>query len=407
MVLKRNSISLSDLSLFLISCIMILSMQPWFAWNKPYMAILQVVVILLRILILNREGVRTSIVKLYPCVMSLFVWYVWYGLKSSYMTSSEDIVTFFFSQFLMLLFVLMLSGKEKSKLLLIVSKLYSSILLISIIFYLLFIIGFSLPNSILYHHNTFYKPFINFYFFIIESGYESMDFFRFRSIFSEPGYVGMMCSLYLYINKYNIRKWYNLVMLTSLIISFSFAAYILLLCGWILHLLIFNKINFKKILCIICVAFIAMYVVEMYTAKGTSDGIVSTFVLNRLKYDSERGISGNNRNDKMFDTFYDKFKNSNDYLFGIGRGKYSLLFQGTANSSYKSYIVEYGIIGLMLWAFIFICINNAYPSKYALGMFILFSLSFMQRPYWGWPAQSYAYIAAASVFYLEYSERLR
>ena len=87
-----------------------------------------------------------------------------------------------------------------------------------------------------------------------------------------------------------------------------------------------------------------------------------------------------------------------EYLLGIGIQKYTGLFMSTANSSYKVFIMQYGLLGIGLLILFFLSLLRMYYSNLSFGLFLLLSLSFIQRPYALWEIESFAFICAISLF---------
>lgn len=402
---NRSKLSvISQLSIYVVMIIMLLSMKPWFIWNYHYMYMaLFVVLFLLRIVILmKRKIIFVYDMPILPIVFFTF-WLFWIGFSS---INVKDLFSSIVIQILPLFFVLSMSISEKIKLKEVTMRIFAAILAVSILFYILFIVGFWFSYSVLDHPtNKTYNGFANFYFFILPIRFYSLDFLRFSSVFTEPGHLGMMCALYLYVNEYEVKKWYNMVMLIALLLSFSFAAYVLLLLGWMIYIWCKRK-NIKSAIISVLVVLFCSCSLELYTSDNFSSGIVSTLILNRMEYDEERGISGNNRNDEKFMAYYESFSNTEDYFFGIGKEKYSLLFDSTQNSSYKTFILQYGIIGTGIFISIFLSLICCRPSRMAWGLFLLFLLSFLQRPYWYWSAQSFMFIVSVAIFYYERSMKM-
>lgn len=391
--------NLSNISVISGTIVVLLSMQPWFSWNKPYIAIFEVLFLISSLFVLlHRKTILSRGIYMLPIVL-LFIWYLWSGLYKSSKVDISEPFTLFFTQILPLFFIYNMSSDEKKHVKEYVIKSFAIILLISLFFYFIFLVGLPLKYAVLEHPiNKSYNSFANFYFFIIELNFDSREFLRFRSIFTEPGHVGMMCALYLYISEYKMRKWYNMIILAALVLSFSFAAYVLLFVGWFIYLWASYR-NIKPAILMILLIVPLMFAIDTYTARSSSEGIVSTLILDRAKYDKDKGIVGNNRNDETFKIYYDQFSDRIDYLIGAGREEYVSLFQSTPNSSYRSFIVQYGLIGLMVFLLLFFSFVLCRPSRLAFGMFLLFLISFIQRPYWGWAAQAYMFIIAVFVFY--------
>lgn len=396
---KKYELSfLSELSIYVAVIIIILSIGPWFVWHHKYLrAFFFLFFILLRIVvILKQKSLPVDNIHIIP-ITFLFLWYFWYNIYSA--VNVLDPFSGLITQVLPLFFVIIMNLSEKMALKELTTKVFAIILAVSLFFYLLLFIGVPLPYEVLEHPtNRFYGSFANFYFFILGLNFYSADFLRFSSVFTEPGHLGMICALYLYINNYEIKKWYNMIMLVSLLVSFSFAGYILLVLGWLIFLWA-TKEKLKTAIPIFVFAIVCSVCLEIFTSTKYSSGIISTFILDRAEYDKEKGVTGNNRNDQTFENYYNNFFNTKKYFFGAGREEYKILFDSTPNSSYRVSIVNYGIIGVGIFVFMFLSFVLFRPSRMAFGMFVLFTLSFLQRPYWNWPAQSFMFVISVFIFY--------
>lgn len=399
LVKKKYKLSfLSELSIYVAVIIIILSIGPWFIWNHKYLrAFFFLFFIILRIIIvLKQKSLPADSIHIMP-ITFLFLWYFWYNIYSA--VNIIDPFSSLITQMLPLFFVIIMDLSEKLALKELAIKIFAIILAVSLFFYLLLFIGIPLPYEILEHPtNRFYGSFANFYFFILGLNFYSADFWRFSSVFTEPGHLVMICALYLYINNYEIKKWYNMIMLVSLLVSFSFAGYVLLVLGWLIFLWA-AKGKLITTIPILVFVIVCSVCLEVFTSTKYSSGIVSTFILDRAEYDKEKGVAGNNRNDQAFENYYNNFSNTEEYFFGAGREEYKILFDSTPNSSYRVSIVNYGIIGVGIFVFMFLSFVLFRPSRMAFGMFVLFTLSFLQRPYWNWPAQSFMFVVSVFIFY--------
>ena len=98
---------------------------------------------------------------------------------------------------------------------------------------------------------------------------------------------------------------------------------------------------------------------------------------------------GNNRNLAKFDEWYSDFRNSSDYLLGLGRNAKRELDLNQGGASYKDRIVEYGIIGfglyvilMLLWAYRRFRNNQAFFVFLMLFITILFQRPFIMVPFY-------------------------
>ena len=229
---------------------------------------------------------------------------------------------------------------------------------------------------------------------------DPMAFFpRFCSYFDEPGVVGSFCAIALCCNNFNLKNTYNIPILIAGILSFSLFFYLVS----IIYFLFFFKIgeaneqesqyrgcakeeksrtNNKRILLfgklLIVFLFLALFLIIYYM----DNEMLNTLIINRLQFDEEKGFSGNTRDISVFKDWYDKFRFSSDYWFGLGKGASLKLNEGGA--SYKNIIVDYGFIGFFMYLFLFIlyALNSYKKNKRSFCIFCLIFFSMVyQRPF--------------------------
>lgn len=378
----------SKTSVILAVFIALASAHPWFLWSYSGVSILLLALFLvLRTLLLKLRFSMKYSIPLYFTII------LWCYLYVTHAPGFSDVFSTIFTRLLPLIAVLLLSLDEKKKVIVYLTNILSTILLISLIFFLAWTFGVSLPNSMLENSlDSFYPVFSNYYAFIVIA--DLGIFTRFQSVFTEPGHLGMIISLLLYINKYDLRKWQCWVMLISLLWSLSLAAYVLLVIGLFLYICA-NSENFIKLVFRILVVFTIIVSIGVYYYSTNSDSVVSTLIFSRLEFDGEHGIAGNNRNDYDFKKYYESFEERSEYYWGIGINGFSKLSFSGGNSSYKIFIVQYGLIGILILAVYGISIIMASPSRLYWGLFFLYCISFMQRPYALWEIESYPFICFA------------
>ncbi len=389
MEIRSHKEFLSQASIILAFIVILQSAGPWFLWGKAVVGYVAIILFLCFRVMLERK-ISSRFVAF---AFSLFAFYVWIGIYHAEHLQNLAIVLVKYC--LPFFCILTMRTEECYRLKTITINVFSLILAISLVAYLIWLCGYSFPAVKINHpSNTWYPPFLNYYFFITE--YRLGEFLRFRSVFTEPGHLGMYCAFFLYINGYVLKKAQNIIFLLSLVFSLSLAAYILLFAGWLLYNLMsgvsLNRIC--RILLIICL-FAGMGWLYMYKSKNE---VIQTLIINRLAYDSEKGVKGNNRNTYDFRRTYEQLSGS-EYLVGKGTSFMKDHFNNTANSSYKNYVLMYGIIGMLI---IFLCFLSAvfvFPSRLGLGLFFLYVISFIQRPYWLWEVESWVYLCAVPLFY--------
>ena len=393
---KWNILNISSLNVGGAIIITLFSMEPWFLW--PFYNIKVLLIAFFCFLCFPFLKFKT---KYLSSLLMCFL--LWVYLYFYHATTSLSILITFLIKFLPLSFVINFSDKEKLLYIECLTKVFSYILLISLIFYLLWHIGVAFPKSLLKHPvNSFYGLFENYYMFIVAGNYGL--FTRFQSVFTEPGHLGMFSAILLYVNRYDFSKWYTWVIFLSLLLSFSLAAYILFVVG----ILLFWGMKVKKMLAFLFKIFIcAIFVlkISIYIYNEYPNSILSVLIFSRLEFDDTSGIVGNNRNDIYFTRDYENMRSKmgEEFILGIGVDRYAENFFGTANSCYKVFIMQYGILGITILFLFFLSLLCNSPSKLGLGLLLLYVVSFIQRPYALWEIESFVFVSALPLF--QYNEK--
>jgi hypothetical protein len=240
---------------------------------------------------------------------------------------------------LIILAVFSLKPEIRTRLARNMSMLMGCILIVSIPTWLLFVMGFPLSNVSVEPPNGLYT-FDN-YFFFLNGNDEFTIMPRFQSIFLEPGHVGTMCVLLLFTQVGSWRKWYNLLMIVALLLSFSLAAYVLFV------IVIFASMWMKGqriILKLLAVGALLVGVgVGSYFYNG-GDNMVNQLILARLEMDDSGRLAGDNRVTPQFEGQYDDFIKSDDIFFGRD---YDIEKVGFGNSGYRVFIYNQGLVGVL------------------------------------------------------------
>lgn len=285
--------------------------------------------------------------------------------------------------FVIILQILSLPLKYKQNILIYCGKALSFILAISLAAWIINLFIFELPvfGMINYRNEYFFENHILFLRLTNITGY-----FRFASIFLEPGHLSMFCSFFLFAFHYNFRKWYNWVLVLSILFSLSLAGYILLVIGFFLNLISQKKAILGKT--IIILLFLAGGYGVIYYNLG-EENIVYEKIFMRLQYDEDEGIAGNNRTDMYTDSNYQKFLKSSNCWLGYSLDEYNNKEESEFihGAGYKMYIFRNGILGVIACLFFYSFL--AYKSenrRYMLLFVVLFSIAFLQRSYPFWIA---------------------
>jgi hypothetical protein len=90
-----------------------------------------------------------------------------------------------------------------------------------------------------------------------------------------------------------------------------------------------------------------------------------------------------------------------ELIIGISPIKMQEKGYSMGNSSYKNFIMQEGYLGLVLVWLCMLMYFRIYPSRKGSGFMILLILSFLQRPYILWEAESFTFFAALASYHFE------
>lgn len=238
-----------------------------------------------------------------------------------------------------------------------------------------------------------YSPFKNYIFFLTNEmyGLVTSDLVRFSGPYLEPGHQSMVCALLLFANRFQMKSMPWLwVLVLSIFISFSLAGYVILIVGFCLV-----KIkNLNSVIAIGVLAFAGWFSVAFLWNGG--DNPVNTLIFERLEYDEQKGIKGNNRTVVQTDFFFRQCVEDGSIWLGVHDLKEGN--RKIRGAGYKIFILKYGIVGLLLvaWLYLLYIPKNA-NKRYAISFFLLMSFIFLQRAYPMWYSWLFSYVVGIGV----------
>lgn len=212
-------------------------------------------------------------------------------------------------------------------------NIYALVTAISLVVYICVVyVGVNLPYKTISPLNDLKNSYYSVYPFFVQ--YQTvLSGFRFSCLFDEPGVVGTISALLLLLDNFNLKKWQNIVILISGIFSFSFFFYVLSA----VYLIVTAPAKYKLLSLIIII--ITIYLLR-------DNDVVNSLVISRFEF-NDGSFVGDNRVGLGFDSFYENFKKSNKFLFGLGPGMASKI--DPEGSSYKHVVVDYGIIFFIIY----------------------------------------------------------
>ena len=201
---------------------------------------------------------------------------------------------------------------------------------------------------------------------------------RFSSVFLEPGHLGTATIMLLLSQMGQWKRWYNIVLWTTTLMTFSLAAYVFALALLILNSWVQRRKIFAKILLAITVV-VSIGVGSFFYNDG--DNMVYNLIVMRLEIDEKSGeMVGNNRVTESFKREYESFLTSSDIWIGreMPKGDFG-------NSGYRVFIYENGLIALFLVTVLYLLTYRfAIDQRAILATFAIVILAFIVRGYPLW-----------------------
>lgn len=259
---------------------------------------------------------------------------------------------------------------EKS--LTLICKGFAVFLVVSMFFFFLYIIGVPLPGIPV---NKIEYSYTNYFFFLLDDRelWNILFLPRFNSVFLEPGHMGTTIVMLLATQIDKWKKWYNIILFIALLLSFSLAAYCLLVILLFLRLWIMRRKLLVKVLGL--VSFMAVIVGGSFVYND-GDNMLNNLIVMRLEVsDTGDDFKGNNRVSEDFEKEFESFLNSSDVLFGRD-------FAVWGNSGYRVYIYDYGMVGFVLFlVFYFFAFRTGNDIRAIITAFVMSLTNFWIRGY--------------------------
>lgn len=339
-----------------IAILIYLFLQPYFIWGV-YNQLQSILTIALVALCVTSINVRYSDVAYKILLSSIFVW-LSFKLNISVVGRLGIML---YSVFFLTSEKLMINSYNKC------IKIFVWTTTISAIVYLLVIVlGVNLPHHTIAPLNTLKDCSYDAYPFLVV--YKGIESFRFFGCFDEPGVIGTICAVILLMRKFNLKQKENILILIFGIISFSLFFYIVCM----LYILLFAQAKYKILLLSIFIA-LSLYV--------SQESLLYELIFARMQFEDGMMV-GNNRDLGLDEYWYESFKNSEDYWWGLGHRTKEMYNPGGA--SYKDRIIEFGAVFFFAYvaAFIMYGIHKLRPSLKNILIYILIICSVLfQRPF--------------------------
>lgn len=290
-----------------------------------------------------------------------------------------------------LLEITKLSRESVQDLLCFLTKCFGVISIVSLVGWILFLVGFNLPNYYIVD-NEFGYTFQNYYVFL----YNMLGAIpRYCSIFLEPGYYGQLAAIILYANKMRLNNIYTISIFIGVLFSLSLAGYVLVAMGFIFTCV--KKENFVKLLLLLGIGYGSFIFITHY---NNGDNPINDLIFARLEIQDGK-LAGDHRTTDELDNYLETtLITSGKYLFGVGSA-FSKMDWGRGVAGYKAYIVENGYVGLFLAILGYLLMLFRYKNvnMHMKLCFVLFMMMYWQAAYPYWFGFFSIYIFSLGVLY--------
>lgn len=247
--------------------------------------------------------------------------------------------------------VILLPSEQKKELLRIVTLCLTIIIAISLVPWILYLLGVPLPHSgpILLENGFHWVT--NYYFFLSGEELNSLKFPRFRGMFIEAGQIATVCVFLYFANNKKLRLWQKITLIAAIVLSFSLAAYLTFMLCFALTIILNPRNKFKIISTGLLFA-VVIGVLSYFNNPQHQNNAFYNLIVERLLYDEEKGIAGNNRSSEYVEYRYEQLMNSKDKYIGLGR-ELNSAFRTNDNwtndsSGIRKFIIWNGLIGTAL-----------------------------------------------------------
>lgn len=359
----------------------------WFTINQPFAFSLGISVVIFIVSLLYKKINKIRLTLSTSDVFAVIAFFI-ASLFASQITRLESFITFVLRYFPILLLICDTSSAKNT--LTFVSKFLAILFIPSIVLHLIFVVT-SFPPSVLFtvEGNSLYL-FYNYGILLKNIAFE-YEAVRFNSVFLEPGFLGTLCALLLYANRFQFKnKWWMYPIMIALLLSLSLAGYVTTLLGYIFYRYS-QGLSIKKYVGYFLVGSLAFFISSNY---NDGENILNKYIFSRLEQDKEKGISGNNRNSELTDFYFEKVIENGDVYLGLGRDKITKINGGGADdgdytnqirgAGYKIFILYNGLFAAFFYLLFYYCVARTrgnLKKKYCIGFFLLILITFMQASY--------------------------
>lgn len=261
-------------------------------------------------------------------------------------------------------------------------KILYPLLALGAVFWILHLVGYDLPSTEVTFGTALDSKgnveaqyyFSNHYLYLVNNSAlmrwnaDIPSFFRFSSIFIEPGYFAILLTFLLFINKFDMKDKRNIVYIVSLVLTLSLAGFIMSLFAYVANRL---ELSRKRVSTLVSIGVFFTIAYLFFSNYNDGNNAINEAIISRLEVDEEKGIAGNNRTSEALDDQFAALWTSSDLLFGI-----SARDQIEFGVGYKAFMMKNGLFGLVLFLWFLTAVARRAGNYRSWILFTLFALMF-------------------------------
>lgn len=233
------------------------------------------------------------------------------------------------------------------------------------------LLGLSLP----YERISYNQYDMNNYFYIYTNCFRYGV--RFTGCTVEPGYFAVLCICLLALNKFRFTKKSSFVYAIAILFTLSLEGYVLLVTGTIISTICREGHISKTIKYTIITIIILSLCIAVALTYNNGNNVVGEYIMERLVFDKDTGIVGNNRESIAAEMMVDPVFYSDRVWFGIGEEKYLKLVNGLDICSWRSFVLMYGAVYTILLCILsYICLRKT-VIRNTITFYIIFWMDFV------------------------------
>lgn len=360
----------SQIMSFLAGLLIFINVQPYFVWSWDSISVVKLGLIFLTLGLLWLNIKRLTITNIRMFFFFLFTLVI--------MGILNGLNIFGIASTVILVVIPFVSPRFLKQSYFYFHKIYSVVILLSISVMILLLLGINIPYQIIPPLNLIKTHDYYAYPFLVTPNLGFRDFSevgRFCGPFDEPGVIGTIGLIILFIEKFNLKKWGNIVILISGIMSFSLFFYL----GTFIYIIYYVFVNKTRFIYrVLIVASISIFIFFSLDNK-----YLSGYIWGRVEWDAEKSsISGDNRAYDDLDLYFKSIRGTNIYFWGLGLIDRDLMSSFDNSAGYRNAILRYGFVGFSLYIIFFsaLAYKQIGKRKELLLFVLLFLTTLYQRP---------------------------